>query len=140
MLALLALILYLLVKDRHRILLATVGARQGDVQRLYTDLLLMLSAWVSPWFGVVIADWWAQRASIPDPRLAFSAKSPIKVGLIAWALGLIASLPFFNQAWFVGPVVRRNPHIGDISYYVGFAVAALSMVVLLRFTHRQTAG
>lgn len=112
--------------------LATLGARPGDVQRLFTEFLLMLSAWASPWAGVVIAEWIALRRCAPNPLAAFSLHDPVKPGLFAWLAGLAASVPFLNQAWFVGPLVKAYPSMGDVSYYVAFSVAASVMLGLLR--------
>jgi NCS1 family nucleobase:cation symporter-1 len=43
--------------------------------------------------------------------------------LIAWIAGLLAALPFYQQAWFVGPIAAHYPMLGDVSYFVGFGVA-----------------
>jgi cytosine/uracil/thiamine/allantoin permease len=43
--------------------------------------------------------------------------------LAAWLAGIAASLPFWQQSWFTGPVAVAHPQLGDISYFVSFAVA-----------------
>ena len=37
--------------------------------------------------------------------------------------GIAASLPFWQQSWFTGPVAAAHPQLGDVSYFVAFAVA-----------------
>jgi NCS1 family nucleobase:cation symporter-1 len=36
---------------------------------------------------------------------------------------MAASLPFWQQAWYVGPIAAAHPQLGDVSYFIGFAVA-----------------
>ena len=44
--------------------------------------------------------------------------------------GLAASVPFWNQSLFLGPVAKAHPEWGDLSFFVGFAVAALVHLAL----------
>jgi hypothetical protein len=47
-----------------------------------------------------------------------------------WLAGIAASVPFWSQAWFAGPIAVRFPAIGDLSCEIGFVVAALVMQAL----------
>ena len=107
-------------------LIATGGGHPRDTAEFYTNFLLLLSYWASPWAAVALVDWWRYRRVERDPQRAPN----FRAGAIAWVVGLLASILFWNQAWFVGPVARAFPQIGDVSYYVGFAVAALAAVAL----------
>lgn len=109
-------------------LLATGGGNPEKMAFVYTNFLLLLSYWASPWAGVVIVDWWMRRHGDDDPERVPSWRP----GAIAWILGLLCSAPFWNQDWLAGPIARAYPQLGDLSYYVGFAVAAIAMAVLLR--------
>jgi nucleobase:cation symporter-1, NCS1 family len=106
--------------------LATGGGRPEQMAVYYTNFLLLLSYWASPWAGVVLVDWWMRRHRNDDPE----RPARWRPGVIAWIAGLAASAPFWNQAWFAGPVARAHPQLGDLSYYVGFFVAAIITVVL----------
>ena len=101
--------------------IAVGGGHPRSTAEFYTNFLLLLSYWASPWAGVVFADWLAHRRDrrSPDRVPAWGA------GSLAWLVGLLASLPFWNQVWFVGPIARAQPQAGDLSYYVGFIIAAL---------------
>jgi cytosine/uracil/thiamine/allantoin permease len=58
--------------------------------------------------------------------------------VIAWLGGIAASLPFWQQSWFTGPLAAAHPQLGDVSYFVAFAVAfAIAKGSERRFT--QTA-
>jgi NCS1 family nucleobase:cation symporter-1 len=109
-------------------LLATGGGKPAQTAVAYTDFLLLLSYWASPWAGAVLVDLWMRGAKPADPE-----RSPHwSAGFAAWLAGLLASAPFWNQAWFVGPVARTYPQLGDLSYYVGFIVAGASMYAFSR--------
>jgi NCS1 family nucleobase:cation symporter-1 len=58
----------------------------------------------------------------------------MRPGTYAWIIGLAASLPFWNQAWYTGPFAAAFPQFGDLSYYVGFIVAASIMAIAGRET------
>jgi nucleobase:cation symporter-1, NCS1 family len=112
--------------------LAMLGAHPERTAQLYTDFLLLLAAWASPWAGVVLVQWWLNRRKRPDPTAAFALKPPLRIGVFAWIIGLLASIPFLDQAWFVGWIARANPWIGDVSYEVGIVAAAATMLLALR--------
>ncbi len=89
----------------------------------YSNFLLLLSYWTAPWAAVVL---FARERDDPQQATGFRA------GTLAWILGVLASLPFWNQAWYVGPVPRAVPALGDLSYEVGFIVAAAAIFALQR--------
>lgn len=109
-------------------LLATGGAVWSQMASYYTNFLLLLSYWASPWAGVVLVDLWIRASAPADPQQV----PRWRAGFVAWIVGLLASAPFWNQAWFAGPIARAYPQLGDLSYYVGFLVAGGAMTVLLR--------
>jgi NCS1 family nucleobase:cation symporter-1 len=45
-------------------------------------------------------------------------------GFAAWVAGVIASVPFWNLSFYQGWVTVHHPEWGDLTYVVGFAVAA----------------
>jgi NCS1 family nucleobase:cation symporter-1 len=116
--------------------LATLGGHWQQMAIFYTNFLLLLSYWASPWAGVVLVEWWMRRNAPADPQRV----APWRPGFIAWIVGLLASAPFWNQAWLAGPVARAYPQLGDLSYFVGFLTAAIAMAVLLRFDARAVAA
>jgi NCS1 family nucleobase:cation symporter-1 len=107
---------------------ATLGVHPEQTAELYTNFLLLLAAWAAPWAGVVIAQWWMTRAQAADAALAFRLRPPLRIGALAWLAGILASVPFLDQAWFVGWIARDNPWLGDISYEIGIIVAAAAML------------
>lgn len=106
--------------------LALWGSRPADTAAFYTNFLLLLSYWAAPWAGVVLVDWWQSGAYRRDPENVPAWRA----GAFAWALGVAASVPFWNQAWFTGPFAHAFPQYGDLSYYVGLLVAAAATAAL----------
>jgi len=104
-------------------ILALWGSHPSQTAEFYTNFLLLLSYWASPWAGVVLVDLWQSGTSGRDPQRV-PAWRP---GTLAWVLGVAASVPFWNQAWFTGPFAHAFPQYGDLSYYVGLVVGALVM-------------
>jgi NCS1 family nucleobase:cation symporter-1 len=113
-------------------LLASGGGHPEETAKIYTNFLLLLSYWAAPWAAVVFVDW-LQRRGRATPE-DFDSGPRVRPGLYAWILGLAASLPFWNQAWYTGPFAGAFPQFGDLSYYVGFAVAGIIMAAAGRET------
>ena len=107
--------------------LAAGGGHPDQTAQMYTNFLLLLSYWASPWAAVVFVDWLGRRASASSARDGDAVA--LRAGTFAWMAGLAASVPFWNQAWFTGPFAAAYPQWGDLSYYVGFAVAGLLTLV-----------
>ncbi len=109
---------------------AYVGGRSGYYNN-YANFLFVLAYWVAPWAAVVLVDLWRERAG--DVIDAFYDRGQkAGLGLWAWLAGLACAWPFFNQSLYQGPIARLDPGLGDLSYYVSFAVAAVVYVALLR--------
>ena len=91
--------------------LAIVGADPDATAHVYGNFLGLLSTWAAPWAAILIAS-----RSATTERYG-------RVALIAWGGGIAAGLPFWQQSWFTGPIAAAHPQLGDLSYFVSFAVA-----------------
>lgn len=107
-------------------LIALTGGDPKATADGYTNFLLLLSYWAAPWAAVVLVDLLKRGGAHADPMRT----SKWRPGLIAWVVGLIVSLPFWNQALYVGPFAHAFPQYGDLSYYVGFIVAGVVMLAI----------
>ncbi len=113
----------------------TLYLNSGDFAGKFTNFLLFISYWISPWAGVVLADWWLRRRTADVSRLSnFSSLPSGVLGLVAAIVGFVVSLPFQNSS--LGYDINANYpwlpinwatvnvlHGADIAYYVGFGVA-----------------
>src|SRR5215831_7786137 len=98
----------------------------------YEDFLLIISYWIGPWLGVFFADQWLRRGKRVDGFL-FDRKHNPWAGFAAMALAIAVSIIFFaNQTDYIGVVPKRVAGFGDLSFEVGFIVAALLYALFFR--------
>ena len=127
----------------------TLYLNSGDLVVKFESYLLFVIYWVTPYIGVVLADWWLRGRRADVSRLADYASLPSGVvGLLALVVGFIVSLPFgtspFGQeiADATGlPINAFAPsfHYADIAYLVGFFVAFAFYWVFARSSIQQRA-
>ena len=113
--------------------LFTLYLNSGNLAGKFEGYLLFIIYWVTPWAGVVLADWWMRGRKADVSRLADYASLPSGInGLVALVVGFLVSLPFgtssFGQeiADATGlPIngLAASLHYADIAYVVGFVVA-----------------
>ena len=104
----------------------------NDVAGNFINFLLFISYWISPFVGVILADWWLRGRQADVSRLSdFSALPSGVVGLVAIVTGFVVGIPFQNSSLgydWGGPfnyVTANYLHGADLAYYVGGAVAFL---------------
>ena len=85
----------------------------------YTNFLLLLRT--GPRLGGRLAGRLRQRGA---KRADVLAQPGWHSGFWAWLVGLAGLVPFWSQALYTGPFAKAYPQFGDLSYYVGFIVAA----------------
>jgi NCS1 family nucleobase:cation symporter-1 len=104
----------------------------GDFSLNFFNFLLFISYWISPFVGVVVADWWlrGQRAD-PFSIVDFARLPSGTVALVALVVGFAVGIPFQNSSigysWG-GPfnyITATYLHGADLAYYVGGALAFL---------------
>jgi NCS1 family nucleobase:cation symporter-1 len=111
--------------------LALVGAK--NFADFYVNFLLLLDYWITPWLAVILLDFYWLRKR--DPA-GFGAAVPWNwSGLLAYAIGLAASVPFMQHfikgplgSWFGG---------ADLSYFIGFAAAGIAYALLAQRQERR---
>jgi NCS1 family nucleobase:cation symporter-1 len=91
--------------------LAVIGRDPVATAHVYGNFLGLLSTWAAPWAAIVIASRGA------------TGERYGRIALIAWGGGIAAGLPFWQQSWFTGPIAAAHPQLGDLSYFISFAVA-----------------
>lgn len=109
--------------------LALVGESNFGI--FYEDFLLTLDYWITPWLGIMIASYYTKSIAPDDVS---SAPSIRIASLLAYAIGIIVSLPFMNLTPYGIPYEGFLSQLmggADISYFVSFLVV-LPVFVLLR--------
>lgn len=84
----------------------------------YEDFLLLISYWVAPWIGIVLA------RSLPGARGVRAVASRVGRLRLFWVFlaSLALSIPFMDQTLYEGPVAKWLGG-GDIGYWVGLVLA-----------------
>jgi nucleobase:cation symporter-1, NCS1 family len=123
-----------------RAIVATVMSIAGFVVALvgidnissYENFLLVISYWIGPWLGVVLMDRILRRAR-PD-ELSYIDRSYVNwAGPIAMFVGAVISIWLFsNQQFYTGILPTHMPQLGDLTFEVGFLIAAGLYAVLYR--------
>ncbi|GAB2470409.1 cytosine permease [Jatrophihabitans fulvus] len=99
----------------------------------YEQFLLIIAYWIGPWLGVVLIDRLLRRGQDLTPLLGDTPANRNWAGFIAMAVGMAVSIPLFsNQADFVAVVPKNVPSVGDLTFEVGFVVAAIVYAVLYK--------
>ena len=103
-----------------------------DVALNFTNFLLFISYWISPFVGVVLADWLLRRRRADVSRLSdFGSLHSGTLALVALIVGFAVGIPFQNSSLgyeWGGPfnyVTANYLHGADLAYYVGGIVAAV---------------
>jgi NCS1 family nucleobase:cation symporter-1 len=107
-------------------------AGQSGYYTKYSDFLLLLAYWVAPWLAIVFFDYMVVHRG-QQGLSPFYNRTGVGPGFWAFIIGILASVPFFNQSIYTGPIAAACPGLGDISFYVSFAVAAVIYLIFGRY-------
>ncbi len=116
----------------------------ADFESKFKTFLFVGAYLIAPFGAVLLLDYVLNnrhdRARIDE---LYDSSRVVEWGFVAWLIGAIASVPFWQLSFFVGPVAAAHPEWGDLSYFVGFAVAAVAFVATYRLPplwHRKKAA
>jgi nucleobase:cation symporter-1, NCS1 family len=107
----------------------------GATAAKFQNILLFSAYWIAPFFAVLLIDWWKRDGRVSHRHLvrllSWRNLPPGLPALAALVVGFGAMVPFMDTSLFVGPVATRL-HGADLSFYVGFVVAAAVYLPLRR--------
>jgi NCS1 family nucleobase:cation symporter-1 len=113
--------------------LALSGLSDAGVK--YNNFLLVIAYWIGPWLGVFFADQFLRRGKRVD-GLLFDRKHNPWAGFAAMAIaGAVSIYLFANQTGspgYVGLIPKHHPAFGDLTFEVGFVLAALLYALFFR--------
>ncbi len=96
-----------------------------DAGTKYTNFLLVIAYWIGPWLGVFFADQYLRRGKRVSGLLFDRGHNPW-AGFAAMLIATVVSIYLFaNQTEYVGVVPKHWPSFGDLTFEVGFVLAAL---------------
>jgi NCS1 nucleoside transporter family len=99
----------------------------GNAGASYEDFLLIISYWIGPWLGVVFADRILRRGTAIGRSILASSRrdSAERPGAFPMMVAMVVSIWLFsNQTDYVGLVPKHHPAFGDLTFEVGFLIAA----------------
>jgi NCS1 nucleoside transporter family len=103
-----------------------------DAGTKYTNFLLVISYWIGPWLGVFFADQFLRRGKRVD-GLIFDRKHNPWAGFAAMLIATVLSIYLFaNQTEYVGVLPKHTANLGDLTFEVGFVLAALLYALFFR--------
>jgi purine-cytosine permease-like protein len=105
----------------------------------YENFLLLIAYWITPFLGVVLVDFWMRRGRYDEATFFDTGHRPWQ-GAVSMLVGIAASVPFWNQSLYLGPVPKARPELGDLSFFVGFIVTAVVYYALMTVARRRTAA
>ena len=96
----------------------------------YENFLLAISYWITPYLAVVLLDYWLRRGDYQESEF-FDTHRLLWKGPLAMAVGIAASFPFWDQGHPIplGYFPKHYPQIGDLSFFVGFVIAAVLFLI-----------
>jgi NCS1 family nucleobase:cation symporter-1 len=89
----------------------------------YENFLFLLAYWIAPWAAIVMVDYFILHRGRYRTDLLYDPRRVLRPGFWAWIVGVVVSVPFFNQTLYTGFIAQSAPQLGDLSYYVSFVVA-----------------
>jgi NCS1 family nucleobase:cation symporter-1 len=105
----------------------------SDAGTKYNNFLLVIAYWIGPWLGVFFADQFLRRGRRVDGFL-FDRKHNPWAGFAAMAISIGLSIWLFaNQTDYIGVVPKHVPGSGDLTFEVGFVLAAGLYWLFFRF-------
>lgn len=94
----------------------------GGFEQNYDNFLLLLGYWMTPWMGVLFADFFVQKSYLRRALDLRAQKNVNWPGLVSFVLGIIVSIPFMDSSLYEG-VIAKALNGMDFTFYVGFLVA-----------------
>src|SRR5260370_8164534 len=92
---------------------------------------MVVSYWSAPFLAGVLVDYWLRGGRYEEREFYDPHHLPWK-GVVSMVVGIVASIPFWNNQLVTGPVPKASPGFGDITFIVGFIVTAVLYWALSR--------
>ncbi len=102
----------------------------------YEDFLFLLDYWITPWIGIMLADFF-----IVNRHIKFNIKSIPgfnKAGILSYFISLLASVPFMDPGIIFEGIISKL-YLGgvDISYYISFLLALILYPAITKIINRN---
>lgn len=113
------------------------AAGTGNYYNSFQSFLQFVGYWIGPWIAVMVVRYVTVSRGGFELQELYARDRRFGPGLIGFAAGILASIPFMNQSgMYVGPIAAANPHWGDVTNLVGFLVAGIVYLACLGLRKR----
>jgi NCS1 family nucleobase:cation symporter-1 len=103
-----------------------------DAGEKYTNFLLVVAYWIAPWLGVMFSDMLLRRRVRVDGFL-FDTKHNPWAGWVSMGVAMVVSIWLFSdQTKYLAPVPKAHPALGDLTFEVGFVLAAVLYAIFYK--------
>ena len=99
---------------------------QNGIYEGFSVFLNLTAYFIAPFATVLICDYYlGVRQSKQGMAQLFDKSRKFEWGFIAWAAGVVGSMPFWVSSLYTGPFAAAFPKAGDLSMFVAAAIALL---------------
>jgi nucleobase:cation symporter-1, NCS1 family len=114
---------------------------KGDYVAGFKDLLTILLYLFTPWTSINLVDFFLVRHGQYSIREIFNVNGIYGQwnwrGLIAYAVGFGAMIPFFSTSFYMGPIARQMQG-ADVAMLIGLPVSAITYLLACRSLDLET--
>jgi nucleobase:cation symporter-1, NCS1 family len=123
------------------LVVAAVLLMPPNILDSFSAFLSILGYFLIPWTAVNLTDYYFVRRGVFSITDIMRSDGGIygqwsKAGIISYALGFIAMIPFFSTSLYTGPIAGFLDK-ADIAFFVGLLVSTTIYVLLMRNFDRQ---
>ena len=105
----------------------------ADAGTKYDNFLLVIAYWIAPWLGVVLMDRFLRRGTSISGLLSSAKHYRNPAGIISLVVAGAVSIGFFcNETFYLAPIPKAHPGVGDLTPLVGFVLAAVIYYALFQ--------
>jgi NCS1 family nucleobase:cation symporter-1 len=111
----------------------------GQFFDMYQVFLNYMVFWTAPWAAIVVVDYFMRRGRYrTDDWMKWGSGAYWYTGgifwpgIIAWALGIVASIVFSNSPTYVSPLMRDYLGWGDLSFEFSLLTGGIAYFLLAR--------
>jgi NCS1 family nucleobase:cation symporter-1 len=106
---------------------------ESGIESKFEVFLSLTSYFITPFVTVLLLDYYVGKRSEPN-RVGelYDRNRVVGWGFIAWAVGVLASVPLWHSDLYTGALATAHPEWGDLGYYIAAAAAALVYLATYR--------
>ncbi len=116
---------------------------ESGIEAKFEVFLSLTAYFIAPFAAVLLLDYYvggrSQRSRLGE---LYDQSRIVGWGFVAWAAGVVVSVPFWHSDIYTGALARAHPEWGDLGNYVAAAAASVVYLATYRLPYlwTRTAG